>query len=93
MNNIDPDVLAVLQAMDKTPERRRQKAVRAKHQKQSVDQLETQLELLVDEVSRAMPRSHPHFANVVIAVMLKKLARHEEPEYKSALEDGVPPGF
>ena len=87
--DLDPDVLAVLQAMEKTPEQRRQRLVRAKHERQSHNRLETQLELLVDEVSRAMPRTHPDFKMVVITAMLRKFAKqHEEPEYKSVLEDG-----
>jgi len=92
--DLDPDVLAVITAMDKKPERQRQKAARAKHQRQSVNTLETQLELLVDEVQRVIPRTHPDFEMVVITAMLRKFARqHEEPEYKSCLEENVPPGF
>jgi len=86
--DLDPDVLAVLQAMDKTPERRRQQLVRAKHERQSHDRLETQLELLIDEVSRAMPRTHPDFMMVVITAMLRKFEKQQEPEYKCALEEG-----
>jgi hypothetical protein len=93
-SDIDPDVLAVLQAMDRTPERQRQKAVRSKHAKQSVDRLETLIELLADEVSRVIPKTHPNFVNVLLAAVLRKLSRqHEEPDYQSALEERVPPGF
>ena len=88
MNNLDPDVMAVLEAMEKTPERRRQQLVRAKHERQSQNRLETQLELLIDEVERVIPRTHPDFTMVVITAMLRKCAKQEEPEYKSALEEG-----
>jgi ketosteroid isomerase-like protein len=86
-SDLDPDVAWVLANMAATPERRRQKAVRAKHKRQTADRLETQIELLSDEVERVIPKTDPNFVNVVIAAVLRKITRQqEEPEYKSGLE-------
>ena len=57
--------------------------IRAKHDKQLDEQFETQLELLIDEVERAIPRSHPDFMKVLLLAVMSKVAKQQvEPEFK-----------
>jgi len=89
MNNVDPDILHVLKGIAASGESLRVATVKAKHERQAVDRMETQVELLADEVERVIPKNHPLFFQVLLFTVLRKAARkqeEQEPEYESALE-------
>jgi hypothetical protein len=102
MSNVDPDVLAVLKALDLSGERKRFAKVKLKQKRRDVhkfaDRLETMGELLIDEVEKVLPQSHPLFMRVWFNALLNKLQwahdqmQQQEPEYKSAL-DHFPPSW
>jgi hypothetical protein len=92
MKNIDPDVKAALLTLSVNGDRKRAQSIRARQRKQLDATFETHLELLIDEVERVIPRTHPDFMNVLLLAVVKKATRHE-PEFKSYLEEGVPEGF
>jgi len=94
MNNVDPDVLAVLKTVVSGEESNRVQAIRAKHDKQLAAKLETEMQLLSDEVSKIIPVTHPLFESVLMLTVLRKAARsQEEPEFKSFLEEDFPQGW
>jgi hypothetical protein len=87
MNNIDPDILAVLKAMAASGEVARVAKVREKHERQLEERVYTQVELLSDEVERVIPRTHPLFSRVLIGTAIRKaVIAQEEPETPSELE-------
>jgi hypothetical protein len=87
MREIDPDILAVLKAIAASGEVVRVAKVNAKHERQALDRMETQLELLSDELERVIPRSHPIFNTVLMGAAIHKVSRtQEEPEFRSFLE-------
>jgi hypothetical protein len=91
MNNLDPDILSVLRTIGASGESRRVAKVTAKHERQAVDRLETQLELLAEEVEAVIPRTHPLFNIVLIGAALQKVLRTTaEPEFRSYLDEGLP---
>ncbi len=93
MINFDPDVLCALKALSVSREGDRGQRVHQKHLKQLDARFETQMELLIDEVERVIPRSHPDFINVLLLAMVRKVAKQtEEPEFTSFLDEGIPPG-
>ena len=84
---VDPDILAVLNTIVANGESQRVAKTRKKYEQRAERQLETQLELLSDEVEAVIPRTHPLFESVLLLTAIRKIARtQEEPEYKSALE-------
>ena len=80
--DIDP---VVVQAARKVFDTHRANNLRAKHQRQEQQKIETQVQLLVDEVSQVIPLTHPSFLAVLMLAASKKFDK-QEPEYKSALE-------
>lgn len=80
--DIDPDVV---QAARKVFDTHRVNNIRAKHHRQEQQKIETQVQLLVDEVSQVIPLTHPAFLAVLMLAASKKFDK-QEPEYKSALE-------
>lgn len=88
---IDPDVLAVLNAIVADGESERVATVKTKHEKQLEERIHTQIELLSDEVERVIPRSHPLFVRVLISTAIRKaLHGQQEPEFRSFLDEGFP---
>jgi hypothetical protein len=84
---VDPDILRVLKAITADGESRRVAKVTAKHEKQAVDRLETQLALLADEVAAVIPRTNPLFNIVLMGAAVQKVLRsQQEPEPPSDLE-------
>lgn len=96
MIDIDPDILHVLKKIAGSGERSRVTKVKAKHDDQLWNRIETQVELLSDELERVIPRKDPLFMPVLMGAVIRKLARmdmeKEEPEYKSEL-DHFPPSW
>jgi hypothetical protein len=90
--NIDPDVIAAMKTLAVNGDRKRAQSIRARQRKQPDTMLETHIELLIDEVERVIPRTHPDFMNVLLLAVLKKITR-TEPEFKSYLEEGLPQGY
>jgi hypothetical protein len=87
MKNLSPDVLRAIKALVASGEATRDQLIRAKHLKQSEAQFETQIELLVDEVTQVMSPTHPDFEKVWLLAVLSKVARYDsEPEFRSYLE-------
>ncbi len=80
MNTADKDVLAVLRTLATAGASTHQARLQAKHAKQTQRRLETQLELLADEVEQVMPRSHPLFEAVLLATAMRKVSQQHEPE-------------
>lgn len=94
MNNVDPDILAALKIVAADGEAQRVLGLKAKYEKRAQQQFETQMQLLVDEVERVCPRSHPLFELVLILAVARKMERkQQEPEFKSDLEAGWPAGW
>jgi hypothetical protein len=88
MSNVDPDIITALKLLAGSEESPRVKAVRAKHSKQLEQQIETQLHMLSDEVSKVIPVTHPLFEQVLMLTLLRKLEKRQQvPEFKSFLED------
>jgi hypothetical protein len=88
MSNVDPDIVSALKMIAGGEESPRVKAVRAKHDKQLEQHIETQLHMLSDEVSKVIPVTHPLFEQVLMLTLLRKLEKRQQaPEFKSFLED------
>jgi hypothetical protein len=93
MKNVDPDILAALKHLAADVDAQRVLNIKAKHGKQAEKRFETQMELLVDEVERVVPRTHPLFELVLILAVTRKLERtqqeierrQQESEFPSAL--------
>ena len=87
MRTIDPDLLAVLNTIGVNREARRVAKARKKYGEQAERQLETQMELLADEVERVVDRSNPLFESVLLLTAIRKISNTlEEPEDASALD-------
>jgi hypothetical protein len=87
MKHVDPDLLAVLNQIGVNREARRVVKARKKYDEQTERQLETEMELLADEVERVVDRTNPLFRSVLLLTAIRKIAnRFEEPEDVSALE-------
>jgi hypothetical protein len=96
-SNIDPAILDALKMISGPDgESLRVAKVRKRNAAQVEAKLETQMELLADEVERIIPRNHKLFEVVLMLAMMLKVKKiteeQEEPEYKSALEQ-FPPGW
>ena len=92
MQPIDPDLLGVLNTIGTQVEARRVVNARKKYVERAQRELETEMELLEDEVERVVDRSNPLFESVLILTAIKKIAkRYEEHENPSGLE--FPNGF
>ncbi len=84
---IDPDIVTSLKMIAGDVDEPRVKAVRAKHDKQLQQRIETHLELLTDEVEKLIPRSHPLFESVLLLTLLNKVQRSQQTtEFKSDLD-------
>ena len=91
--NIDKDVLKSLKMLAASGPSNHQK-LKTKHDHQTQRLIETQLFLLSDEVARVVPRDSKLFEPVLMLTAISKVvARQQEPEFKSYLEEGVPEGF
>jgi hypothetical protein len=88
--HLDSDLLSVLKNIAGRGEIQRVAKVHAKHQRQLEERINTQVELLSDEVERVIPRNNPLFMQVLFCTVLHKLARNiqeqPEPEFRSYLE-------
>jgi hypothetical protein len=94
MNDVDPDVLLAVKAISVTREGTRKEHIKQKHSKQLEARFETQIELLIDEVERVVPRTHPDFMTVLALAVVRKVAKQAaEPEFKSFLGEGIPNGW
>ena len=94
MNNVDPDILFALKTLAADGEAQRVLNLKAKYEKRTEQQFETQMQLLVDEVARVCPRSHPLFDLVLILAVARKVERsQQEPEFIPDFERGFPAGW
>lgn len=94
MNNIDPDIIHTLRMLAADANSQRVLSLKAKYEKRTEQQFETQVQLLVDEVARVVPRSHPLFDIVLILAVARKVERsQQEPEYIPDFERGFPAGW
>ena len=90
---IDPDILYALKTLANDDSDRLVK-VQAMQAKRVQQQFETQMQLLVDEVERVVPRTHPLFDLVLTIAVARKVERkQQEPEFQSDLEAGWPAGW
>jgi serine phosphatase RsbU (regulator of sigma subunit) len=84
--SVDKDVLAVLKTMAAPVEEARLAKLKAKHNRLTQRQVETQLELLADVVEQVIPRTHPLFNAVLLETAILKVSQeHEQPEDESFL--------
>jgi hypothetical protein len=94
MNNVDPDILFALKAVAGDGESQRLLGLKAKYEKRTEQQFETQMQLLVDEVERVVPRGHPLFDLVLTIAVARKVERtRQEPEFQSFVDEGFPNGW
>jgi hypothetical protein len=94
MNNVDPDILYALKTVAGGGESQRVLNLKAKYEKRTEQQFETQLALLSDEVERVCPRNHPLFELVLILAVARKVERsQQEPEFQSFVDEGFPQGW
>ncbi len=94
MNNVDPDILFALRTIASGKDAQRLPDVKARYEKRLQQHFETQMQLLVDEVERVVPRNHPLFELVLILAVARKVERKEqEPEFVSDIEAGWPQGW
>jgi len=94
MKPIDPDILQALKAFPNAAEKQRVAKARERHRAMAEARTETQLELLSDELEQVIPRDHPMFMGVLLAVVCLKIEKQQtEPEFKSYLEEGLPQGY
>jgi hypothetical protein len=93
MNNVDQDILFALKAVA-SDDRHRVLNLKAKYEKRTEQQFETQMQLLVDEVERVCPRNHLLFELVLILAVARKIERtQQEPEFQSFVDEGFPNGW
>jgi hypothetical protein len=93
MKHIDTDIIAALKHLASDGDAQRVLTIKAKHQKQDQERFETQMQLLIDEVERAVPRNHLLFELVLILTVARKVERiqqeielrQQESEFPSAL--------
>lgn len=94
MNNVDPDILFALKTVAGSGDLQRVLKVKERHEKRLQEHFETQMQLLVDEVERVVPRNSPLFDLVLILAVARKIERsQQEPEFKSFLDAGFPQGW
>lgn len=94
MNNVDPDILHALRSIEAAGDQQSLLKLKRKYKKRAEQQFETQVELLVDEVARVVPRNHPLFDLVLILAVARKVERsQQEPEFTSDIEAGWPQGW
>lgn len=94
MNNVDPDILAALKTVAADEDSQRVLNAKARHDKDTQQHFETQMELLSDEVERVVPRSHPLFELVLILAVARKMEnKQREPEFRSFVDEGFPQGW
>lgn len=96
MNNIDvdPDILYALKTIAADGESQRVLKAKERHEKQTEQEFQTQMQLLDDEVARVVPRSHPLFELVLLLAVARKVERkQQEPEFHSFLDGGFPQGW
>jgi hypothetical protein len=87
MSNVDPDILYALKIVASGGESERIAGVKERQQTHAQNHFATQMELLSDEVSGVVPRSHPLFDLVLTLAVARKMERKQkEPEFKSYLE-------
>lgn len=92
--NVDPDIIAALKIVAGDGESQRVQKAKERHEKQTEREFETQMELLVDEVARVVPRTHPLFDLVLFLAVARKVERkQQEPEFRSFLDEGFPQGW
>ncbi len=90
MKTIDPDIASALKKVFEVRRLHHVGNIRAKHQQQALDKLETKIQLIADEVEDVIPKDHPAFEMVLALTVIEKLTK--EPELKSEL-DHFPPGW
>lgn len=94
MQTIDPDIAAALQTVFEARRLHHVGKIKAKHQQQALDKLETKIQLIADELEEVLPKDHPAFEMVLVLTVMEKLRKtHQEPEYKSCLDESFPQGW
>ena len=94
MQNVDPDIQYALQRIGAGLEAKRVEKAQAKYEDHTAAKIETFFELLADEVSVYVPRTHPAFSVVLCLAVLRKMQRQQrEPEFSSFLDEGFPQGW
>lgn len=101
---IDPDILASIKRHDLTGEHQQEVqrllGVKRRREDQLVNRIETQLELLADELEQVMPRTHPKFQAVLMGAFIRRVTRakrlaeaQREAEFDAYLDGGFPQGW
>ena len=94
MNNVDPDILFALRSIASSENAQRLPNIKARYEKRLQQHFETQMQLLMDEVERVVPRNHPLFELVLIVAVARKIElKEQEPEFISDIEAGWPQGW
>jgi hypothetical protein len=94
MDHVDPDIIFALKKLAADGGAQRVLKRKEKYEKRTERQFETQMQLLVDEVERVVPRTHPLFDLVLIVAVARKIEKsQQEPEFHSFVDEGFPQGW